>query len=193
MSSSAAPPWPWTVTRISASSPTYTTKTGSSFSTTRRQADWPTRALRPRSFATIPSPTARRAAWQEFGDVLAEGLYALLHLDLGVQQATREYWTYFLEARRNFLEAINTRSRNAHPDIRADMLLSVQSALKCSLMIKPDLCARYIQLWRQDLADWKRRAAAIPRMPSIDAALREMRLLPPTQRRSTEKIRAPPR
>ena len=136
-----------------------------------------------------PFANARRAAWQEFGDVLAEGLYALLHMDLGVQQATREYWTYFLEARRNFLEAINTRSRKAHPDIRADMLLSVQNALKCSLMIKPDLCERYIQLWRQDLADWKRRAAAIPRMPSIDSALQEMRLLPPTQRRSTERIR----
>jgi len=136
-----------------------------------------------------PFANPRRAAWQEFGDVLAEGLYALLHLGLGVQQATREYWTYFLEARRNFLEAINTRSRNAHPDIRADMLLSVQSALKCSLKIKPDLCERYIELWRQDLADWKRRAAAIPQMPSIDAALREMRLSPPPQRGSTAKIR----
>ncbi len=136
-----------------------------------------------------PFANARRAAWQEFGDVLAEGLYALLHLDLGAQQATREYWIYFLEARRNFLEAITTRSRSAHPDIRADMLLSVQSALKCSLKIKPDLCERYIQLWRQDLADWKRRAAAIPQMPSIDAALREMRLLPPTRRGSTVKIR----
>ncbi len=135
-----------------------------------------------------PFANARRAAWQEFGDVLAEGLYALLHMDLGVQQATREYWTYFLEARRNFLEAINTRSRNAHPDIRADMLLSVQSALKCSLMIKPDLCARYIQLWRQDLADWKRRAAAIPRTIHRLSAARDAASAA-AQRRSTERIR----
>ena len=129
-----------------------------------------------------PFANPRRAAWQEFGDVMAEGLYTLLHLDLGVQQATREYWAYFLEARRNFLETITTRSHNAHPDMRADMLLSVQSALKCSLRIKPDLCERYIGLWRQDLADWKRRAAAIPTMPSIEAALREMRLAPPPRR-----------
>jgi len=136
-----------------------------------------------------PFANARRAAWQEFGDVLAEGLYTLLHLGLGVEQATGEYWTYFLEARRNFLEAITTRSRNAHQDIRADMLLSVQSALKCSLKIKPDLCDRYIQLWRQDLADWKRRATEIPKMPSIEAALHEMRLSSPTKRGSTERIR----
>jgi hypothetical protein len=88
----------------------------------------------------------------------------------------------------NFLEAIITRSRNAHPDIRADMLLSVQSALGSSLKIRPDLCERYIRLWRQDLADWKRRAAAILQMPSINAALREMWLLPPTQRGRTVKF-----
>jgi hypothetical protein len=135
-----------------------------------------------------PFANARRAAWQEFGDVMAEGLYGLLHLGPGVQ-STREYWTYFLEARWSFLEAITTRARNAHPDIRDDMMHSVQSALKCSLKIKPDLCERYIRLWRQDLEDWKRRAAAIPQMPSIDAALREMRLSRPTQRSSTGKIR----
>jgi hypothetical protein len=126
-----------------------------------------------------PFADARRAAWQEFGDVLAEGLYALLHLGLEVQHATREYWAIFLEARRNFLEAIITRSHNAHPAMRDEMLLSVQQALKCLLTIKPDLCERHVQLWRQDLADWKQRAAGIPAMPSVEAALREMRLAAP--------------
>ena len=136
-----------------------------------------------------PFANVRRAAWQEFGDVLAEGLYTLLHLGLGVQQASREYWTYFLEARRSFLEAITTRAHNADPSIRSDMLHSVQSALKCSLKIKPDLCERYIRLWRQDLEDWKRRAAGIPEMPSIEAALQEMRLSPSARRNSIGKIR----
>ena len=135
-----------------------------------------------------PFANARRVVWQEFGDVLAEGLYTLLHLDLGVA-GLREYWTYFLEARRSFLEAITTRAHNAHPDIRADMLHSVQSALKCLLKIKPDLCERYIRLWRQDLEDWKWRAAGIPEMPSIEAALQEMRLSLPARRNSTGKIR----
>ncbi len=126
-----------------------------------------------------PFEDARRAAWQEFGDVLAEGLYALLHLDLKVQQATRGYWARFLEERRNFLEAILTRSPNVHPDIRSEMVLSVQSALKCMLMIKPDVCDRYVRLWRQDLADWKRRMAGIPAMSSVEEALREMRLALP--------------
>jgi hypothetical protein len=126
-----------------------------------------------------PFANARRAAWQEFGDILAEGLYTLLHLGLTVEQATREYWTYFLKARRNFLEAIIARSSDVHPDMCSEMLMSVQGALKCLLTIKPDLCERYVWLWRQDLTDWKQRAAGIPKMPSIDAALQELRLGPP--------------
>jgi hypothetical protein len=135
-----------------------------------------------------PFANPRRAAWQEFGDVLAEGLYALLHLDLGVEQATSTYWTYFLEARRNFLEAIVSRLHKAHPEFQTEMLHSVQSALKCLLTIKPDLCERYIQQWRQDLLEWKRRAAGIPKISSIDAALKEMRLSPAAYRSSTGKF-----
>jgi hypothetical protein len=45
-----------------------------------------------------PFANAERAAWQEFGDVLAEGLYALLHLGLDAAQATSEYWGTFLDA-----------------------------------------------------------------------------------------------
>src|ERR1017187_7601809 len=51
-----------------------------------------------------------RAAWQEFGDVLAEGLYALLDQGLDWRYATDGYWSQFLEARRGFLEAILGRA-----------------------------------------------------------------------------------
>jgi hypothetical protein len=135
-----------------------------------------------------PFAFARRAAWQEFGDVIAEGLYTLLHLGLDVKQATREYWGTFLEARRNFLEAIITRLPNAHPVMRAEMLASVQAAEKCLLTIKPGLCERYVQAWRQDLMDWKRRATEIPTMPTVEAALRELSLAPVEPARSNRKI-----
>lgn len=135
-----------------------------------------------------PFAVAQRAAWQEFGDVIAEGMYTLLHLGLDVKQATREYWATFLEARRNFLEGVITRLPNAHPQMRAEMLASVQAAEKCLLTIKPDLCERYVQAWRQDLTDWKRRAAEIPEMPTVETALRELRLAPAQSATSTRKI-----
>jgi hypothetical protein len=136
-----------------------------------------------------PFADPQRAAWQEFGDVLAEGLYALLHLGLEVQDATSDYWACFLEARRDFLETIITRSQSAPTEMRDDMLpAAVQQALKCSLTIKPDVCERYVRLWRQDLADWKRRVAGIPVMSSVEEALQKMGLAPTGSASSTDWI-----
>lgn len=123
-----------------------------------------------------PFAKARRAAWQEFGDVIAEGLYTSLHLGLDVTQATCEYWGYFLEARRSFLEGILTRLSGAHPEMRGEIQMSVELAEKCLQAIKPDLCVRYVQAWRYDLADWRQRLPGIAEKPSIEAALLEMEL-----------------
>ena len=46
-----------------------------------------------------PFGQPRRAERQEFGDALAEGLYALLHLGAGAADATCDYWDHFLAAR----------------------------------------------------------------------------------------------
>ena len=71
-----------------------------------------------------PFANAERAAWQEFGDVLAEGLYALLHLRMDVEQATSVYWAFFLEARRNFLEDTLSRAEEAPLDMRDEIIAS---------------------------------------------------------------------
>jgi hypothetical protein len=123
-----------------------------------------------------PFADPRRAAWQEFGDVLAEGLYALLELGSGMEHAESEYWSYFLDARRRFFEAIIRRSDTATPEIRGRLLHSVQAARECSAEISPELFERYVQLWRQDLRDWEERIAGIGRMPSREAALQALGL-----------------
>jgi hypothetical protein len=125
-----------------------------------------------------PFADPERAAWQEFGDVLAEGLYALLDHRQGVQHATREYWFNFRQARQRFLEAIIGRSGAAEPEIRTQLLCSVEAALKCSAEIPPELFERYIRLWRQDLHDWRERVAGIRKMPSPEAALQALGLPP---------------
>jgi hypothetical protein len=136
-----------------------------------------------------PFANPQRAAWQEFGDVLAEGLYALLHLGLDVRQATETYWDFFLDARQNFLEGILTNIENARPDMREEIAESVESALKCVLDIQPGLCSYYVQLWRKDLHDWKRRMAGIPVMTSVEAAVAELGL--PTPAETTKRLLHP--
>jgi hypothetical protein len=125
-----------------------------------------------------PFADPKRAAWQEFGDVLAEGLYALLDHDMGVEYATSEYWHYFLAARRRFLETIIRRSGTADPGIRERLLLSVEAALKCSITIEPELLEHYVWLWRRDLRDWEGRVVGIGQVPSIEVALKELELEP---------------
>lgn len=133
-------------------------------------------SLKATQLCYYPFVKARRAAWQEFGDVIAEGLYTLLHLGLDVAQATGEYWSYFLEARRNFLEAILTRLPEAPLEMQVDIQMSVRQAERSLQMIKPDFCERYVQAWRHDLAEWKQGMSGIAAKATIEAALQEMEL-----------------
>jgi hypothetical protein len=131
-----------------------------------------------------PFANPRRAAWQEFGDLLAEGLYTMLHLDLQLEQAGTDYWmrywTRFLEERRIFLEAVNTRAQNKPLENEAwdrdQVVNSVRWAIKTLQEITPDVCDRYIRLWREDLSAWKMRLAGLTAVPSLELALARLRL-----------------
>ena len=74
----------------------------------RRCASRTARQLGPQADAARYDPFAdpKRAAWQEFGDTLAEGLYALLGDGLGLVHADCDYWRDFLHARQMFLKGI---------------------------------------------------------------------------------------
>jgi hypothetical protein len=134
--------------------------------------------LRATQLYYYPFANPQRAAWQEFGDVLAEGLYALLHLRLDVRHATDIYWEFFLGARKSFLEGIIANKQNVqYPGMREEIATSVESALKSLRDIEPSLCAYYIQMWRKDLREWKRRVARIPEVRSVEAALAELGLI----------------
>lgn len=136
-----------------------------------------------------PFADPRRAAWQEFGDILAEGLYALLDRGLNLEHATRGYWRDFLRARHKFLHAILRRSDVAEEGIREQLVLSVQGALYSSRTIEPRLLERYIQLWRQDRDEWQRRIATVGRTYPLDVALKELGLEPGSHGRAAEVAR----
>lgn len=123
-----------------------------------------------------PFKDNRRAERQEFGDVLAEGLYALLHVGGGLGHADREYWDFFIAKRRRFLQSIIGRSGEAVVEVRDSMLDAVHAAMQCLRQIKPETCESYVQVWRKDRKAWLRDLAAMPRAESLDAALAELGL-----------------
>jgi hypothetical protein len=139
-----------------------------------------------------PFADPQRAAWQEFGDVLAEGLYALLDRGLGQEQATQEYWSDFLRARETFLRAILRRADTARWEIRDQLLLSVKAALECSVTIEPRVLECYIRGWRRDLEHWQQRVAPIRQMYTLRLALKELGLEPSVYGQAVDTVRPRP-
>jgi len=121
-----------------------------------------------------PFADPQRAANQEFGDVIAEGLYALLEEGLGAEHATTERWHQFIADRRQMLDEIINRSPEAPADIREKMLYAVEIARKSLQQIKPEMCGDYVRCWRRDLVRWETRLKdlkQVPKMASIVDAL----------------------
>ena len=125
-----------------------------------------------------PFADPQRAAGQEFGDVIAEGLYALLEDGLGTEQATAERWEEFLADRERILGEILEQSDRAPRHIQADMRMAVRAALRCLRQIQPDMCLDYVQRWRRDVEQWERTLGWLPQADSITDALLKLGLTP---------------
>ena len=114
-----------------------------------------------------PFQNPDRARGEEFGDLLAEGLYALIgrgnpvvSLDKQLEAATAAYWSSFIEARRKVLAdtmAVLGTFLNKDPaDHRAlSALASLRAAESQLETITPEVCESFLHAWRADLGDWQ--------------------------------------
>lgn len=130
-----------------------------------------------------PFANPERACREEFGDLLAEGLYALMgendpSLPFGEQLrgATLTYWSRFINARHEAIAEANTElSRFMDPDAENGYLSSALESLEAAEMqldtIKPDLCLNFVDAWRQDLDDWQRFSNGVNNVGSTREAM----------------------
>ena len=123
-----------------------------------------------------PFENVQRAERQEFGDVLAEGLYALLHIGSGMADATAGYWDKFLATRKKFLEEIIWRAEFVAPEIGQNIVRAVQTAILCLMQLQPQAFEEYIRAWRDDLRDWAERLETVPGAGSMEEALEALAL-----------------
>ena len=115
-----------------------------------------------------PYARLERARCEEFGDLLAEGLYALIaekHPSLAfgeqLRAATTSYWSRFMEARRQVLTETKTLLAgflDKDGDSRRvfSAIASLEAAEDQLDKITADLCVHFINAWREDLADWQK-------------------------------------
>lgn len=100
-----------------------------------------------------------RARTEEFGDVLAEGIFWLLDQQLSIAEADEAHWEKFIGNRRHFIERVQAMVRSK-PGLDAAEKARRDAALRSSLgrlaLIKPDLCVSYLRAWQSDQLTWRR-------------------------------------
>lgn len=138
------------------------------------QVEWSKRYARQLKYDPFANP--RRARQQEFGDVLAEGLYALLHKKAGHEETTWAYWDGFIAARRKLIEEIKKRARSLEPPLRGKVVSALEGAIASLVEIQPWACEMYVSTWRYDLEVWKKRLVGLPSVGSLEASLGELGL-----------------
>lgn len=116
-------------------------------------------------FPYDPYGDKRRARSEEFGDCLAEGIFALLDDGRQLRDATFAYWRQFLATRRRFIEETIDRAERmaADPGHRGRMIAALRAARGQSQLITPELCVRYLRAWQTDRLRWLRHLAGLPR------------------------------
>jgi hypothetical protein len=131
-----------------------------------------------------PFENPQRAVKEEFGDLLAEGLYARLDTRLGVLSADIAYWSDFIQIRKAFLgevaDSLTARldqplSSAKEREVRAAQISIREARLQLD-RITPELCQKFIDLWQADLAVWHRYLATLQPYESVEKALDHLRL-----------------
>ena len=124
-----------------------------------------------------PFADPQRAASQEFGDVIAEGLYALLHRGLGAEAADEEYWKRFLADRNRVLDDVGRRlsaqRSTMRPELRAKINRATSAAQQVLWRVTAKMCAEYVAAWQRDLGRWDKVLANLEGAPSIEDALKK--------------------
>jgi len=125
-----------------------------------------------------PFEDPTRAAREEFGDLLAEGLFAFLDgfgpIDDAVTSPGAGYWDEFREVRREFIDrALRGFDENDTFDVRA--IQSLETAKEQLARITSRQCVLFLDLLREDRATWDEVFARTPK--GIGAAKAFDRLL----------------
>ena len=132
-----------------------------------------------------PFASPERARREEFGDLLAEGLYALMDENLGAcrlrsncAMSRRPTGQQFLDARCEVLTETMTQLRQFRDrdgeDGRVTSALASLQAAKSQIddeTITADLCANFVHDWLDDLNDWQRFSNSVNNVGSTREAM----------------------
>ena len=105
---------------------------------------------RARQLECKPFQDPSRAAREEFGDLLAEGLYALIGSGDRPAAASKNYWEMFADARLTLLDEISARLERVGTNEAFMAMSSVQAAREQAAKITSAQCSLFLEAWEQD-------------------------------------------
>lgn len=127
-----------------------------------------------------PFAQSRRAASEEFGDVIAEGLYRLIHEGADVTDATYSYWQSALERRSRLIDDVAARLlRGEDAPLVGSALMSLAAARKRLTAMSALACVSFIRAWRADLDAWRGKLAHLPVVGDLTGAAKFLDLPAP--------------
>ena len=121
-----------------------------------------------------PFAHAARAANEEFGDVLAEGLMSLPHSGLPVDRGLDlSYWDQAIDQRHQLLYGITADLLKAGDDLPDGpaALAAVRAARTTLESLDCDVLSMFVRRWREDVKDWRKRLETLDPVDSLDTAL----------------------
>jgi hypothetical protein len=123
-----------------------------------------------------PFEFAERAATEEFGDCLAEGIYWVLDNGGRIGQADHDHWEKFLDRRRRLIDRITMRViHSALPrDQKVRVLASLREARLRRALIEPQLCVDYMRAWQRDRRLWCTFVQQFSKQLTLAVALKEI-------------------
>jgi hypothetical protein len=139
-----------------------------------------------------PFADPERARHEEFGDLLAEGLFSLIAViwdrsgdevdDDGIDHkqlftlATPEFWAEFIEARREAFQETREGLEERDDAEARQALRSLAAAERQLDAITPELCTAFLAAWQDDLAEWEIAVEAINNVSSVWEAMNDLGL-----------------
>jgi hypothetical protein len=119
-----------------------------------------------------------RAASEEFGDVIAEGLFRLLHENGSVADASPAYWRDMLRLRARLIDHIAAQllARDPDPPMTKYALTSLAAARERLASITDNTCASFVRDWRTDVDSWRENQAHVPVLADLAGAAKFLNL-----------------
>jgi hypothetical protein len=125
-----------------------------------------------------PFARPERAASEEFGDVIAEGLFRLLHEGGTVLDASLAYWRSMLERRCQLIDHIAGRllPRLRDEPVTEYALNSLAAARTRLATITEQTCLSFVQAWRADVHVWRKQLPDLPVLGDLAGAAKYLDL-----------------